>query len=138
MFIRVSELFFSWNFRIIFFAKFSHYFYCKLFALIFKKFSHSFFREMFAFSAKFSHFLFRENFEFFRETDWREISRKKRKVSHFSWANEMQKWSEMVAKNAKFSRNDFSFSLETLGKTKDHESRLWIRIYWLRLWLFYI
>ena len=30
---------------------------------------------------------------------------------------EMRKRSEMVAKNAKFSRNDFSFSLETLVET---------------------
>ena len=72
------------------------------------------------FAKLFSHFLFRENFAFFRETDWSEISRKRRKFSHFSRANEMRRQSEMVAKkiifakNAKFSRNDFSFSLETL------------------------
>ena len=34
---------------------------------------------------------------FFRKTDWRNL-RKKRKFSHFSQANEIRKWSEMVAK----------------------------------------
>ena len=40
--------------------------------------------------------------------------KKTTKFSLLLWANEMQIWSEMVAKNAKFRRYDFSFSLETL------------------------
>ena len=41
----------------------------------------------------------------FRGTDWSEISRKKRKFSHFSRANEIRKWSEMVAKKFFFANN---------------------------------
>ena len=90
------------------FRKISHFF-AKINETKTNKFLHYFF-------AKFSHY-------FFRETDWSEISRKNRKFSHFSWGNEMRKQSEMVAekkmfaKNAKFSRNDFFFSLETLPTT---------------------
>ena len=56
--------------------------------------------------AKISHFvIFSEIFAFFRETDWSEILRIK---LHFSQANEMQKL-------RKFSRNDYSISLQTLS-----------------------
>ena len=51
---------------------------------------------------------------FFRERDWSEILRKKVKKIAFLRANEMRKNAETFAKNAKFSRNGFSFSLQTL------------------------
>ena len=49
----------------------------------------------------------------FLETGWSEISWKWRKFSPFSRANEIQKI-QKFSENAKFQRNDFLFSLETL------------------------
>ena len=89
------------------------------FANIFVFFSHNFhfFREIFFF---FFALFFLEIFAlFFREIFAFSISRK---FSLFSWANEMQKRSEMVARKKfreKFEifEKDFSFLLETLRET---------------------
>jgi len=89
------------NFRNLF-GKILHLFFLKIryfsrnFSVFFSQNFGISFREILAFFSKFSYFLFRENFAFFRKTDWSEISRKKRKFSNFSRANEMRKWSEMV------------------------------------------
>ena len=99
----------------IFFAKFSHNFFAKFFIIFIAKFSPHFFakfREIFAFSIS-------QKFHIFRETDWSEISPKNEHFRIFLERTKCEnkaKWSRKIffAKNAKFLRNDFSFSLETL------------------------
>ena len=94
---------FNHDYKTMYFSQNFCVFFRKIFALFFAKFSHysfaKFLHYFFAkcshyFFAKFSHFLFRENFRIFRERT-------------------------KCENEAKWSRNDFSFLLETLGQTDE-------------------
>ena len=117
---------FSENYR-LFFTKVSHYF--------FAKFSHYFFRVIFAyFFREIFALFFREYFAFFREIFPFSISRKFRIFSRNRLKRNFTKKVKIFAffvsediHEAKFSRNDFSFSLETLHAGHTLQGKLQLR-----------
>ena len=100
---------------IFFFAKFSHYFFREIFALFFRIFSRNF---RIFYLAKIQHFFAKQIEAKFREKS--EKSKNLRIIRERTKCENEAKWSrkkKIFAKNAKFSQNDFSFSLETLVAT---------------------